>query len=387
MKPGYMTCHLCCILLACTCAVGQDRGSGGTSTPTSVSGGSRVALVIGNSAYQDERLQNPVNDAGDMAAVLRDCGFSVTLITDATYEVMDGAVADFGHMIRGADTALFYFAGHGLQVESENFLVPIDATLESPNEAKHRCLSMGLVLAKMDSAGANINIVILDACRNNPFARRFRSAQRGLASMEAAKGTVIVYATAPGEVAADGDGRNGVFTKHLLQNLATPGIELRDVLMQTRIDVARETGDKQVPWENSSLMGHFYFHGKDSGNLQGPAASPQLHTGQYTGSWTKTNGRISTFTFYLVENNPGRYRAVGTVEGWTCWEVFTGQLQGDELLMKGVDVTRNTRPKDAYALDTLRLRFEGGNRELRGNWEDNEADSGPVILRFVCSAG
>ena len=142
----------------------------------------RVALVIGNGAYPTAPLKNPVNDASDMAAALKRLGFEVTLLRDATMQQMEGAVREFGLALRRGGLGLFYFAGHGVQVAGENYLVPVNAVIQSEGDVKYGCLNAGLVLAKMEDAGNGPNVVILDACRNNPFARSFRSAEAALRS-------------------------------------------------------------------------------------------------------------------------------------------------------------------------------------------------------------
>ncbi len=220
----------------------------------------RTALVIGNAAYQTSPLKNPAHDAWDMAAKLRELGFDVTLLVDGDQRSMEEAVRRFGSKLRSAGgTGLFYYAGHGLQIAGRNYLVPVKADPQIEAEVAYECMDAGRILAWMEEAGNQLNILLLDACRNNPFTRSFRSASRGLARMDAPTGTFIAYATAPGSVAADGQGRNGVFTEHLLNNMARPGLDLGDVLLETRIAVAEATAGKQVPWETSSLMGRFFF--------------------------------------------------------------------------------------------------------------------------------
>ncbi|MBP8131828.1 MAG: caspase family protein [Candidatus Hydrogenedentes bacterium] len=250
------------MFLAAVCPVfaAQDRGGGGTAAPPpGGSGSARVALVIGNSAYAASPLRNPVNDANAMAEALRACGFEVTVKTDCDLETMEKAVTAFGERIRGAGAALFYYAGHGMQVNGENYLVPVTAQPESEDEVKFRCTNVGLVLAKMKNSGASVNLLILDACRNNPFPRSVRTTAAGLATMEAAKGVLIAYATAPGSVAADGDGENSVYTANLVQYLRQPGLPVEEVFKSVRADVSRQTNDAQIPWENTSLVGRFYF--------------------------------------------------------------------------------------------------------------------------------
>jgi len=224
----------------------------------------RLALVIGNGAYQTAPLKNPLNDAEDMAATLRKLGFKVVLKKNADQRTMEDTIRYFGKQLRGGGIGLFYFAGHGMQVDGRNYLIPINAKIDSESDVKYEAVDAGRVLGKMEDAENQINIVILDACRNNPFSRNFRSRQRGLARMDAPKGSLIAYATAPGEVAADGPERNGIFTKYLMKHMIEPNLPIELVLKQARIDVARATGERQIPWEASSLMGNFYFNSDKS---------------------------------------------------------------------------------------------------------------------------
>jgi uncharacterized caspase-like protein len=184
----------------------------------------RVALVIGNAAYPTAPLRNPLNDARDMAAALKSLGFDVILRENANLAQMEGAVSEFWGKLKKGGAGLFYFAGHGLQVQGRNYLVPVDARLSAEQDVKYRCMDAGLVLGRMENAGNPLNIVILDACRNNPYSRSFRSAQEGLAKMDAPKGSLVAYATAPDSVAADGSGKNGIYTGQLLKHLRTPGL-------------------------------------------------------------------------------------------------------------------------------------------------------------------
>ncbi len=159
---------------------------------------------------------NPVNDARDIAQALTRLGFEVIHRENLSQSEMKRAIRAFGEKIRSSDVSLFYYAGHGIQVNGENYLVPVDATINHEAEVEYEAVDLGLVLAQMEQAKNRVNVVILDACRNNPFARSFRSASRGLASVTAPGGTLIAYATAPGSVAADGGARNGLYTQELL---------------------------------------------------------------------------------------------------------------------------------------------------------------------------
>jgi TPR repeat protein len=221
----------------------------------------RLALVIGNSAYKSAPLKNPVNDARDMYAALKTLGFEATLLTDATMQQMEDAVREFGLALRQGGLGLFYYAGHGVQVGGNNYLVPVNAVIQSESDVKYGCLDAGLVLGKMEDAGNGLNLVILDACRNNPFARSFRSAEQGLAKMDAPTGSLIAYATSPGRTAADGEGKNGLYTQHLLRNINTPGLSVEELFKRVRQGVAMDSAKKQVPWEASSLIGQFSFAG------------------------------------------------------------------------------------------------------------------------------
>ena len=158
-----------------------------------------------------------------------------------------------------AAPGLFYYAGHGMQVKGKNFFLPVDADIQSEDEVPYRGIDANELLAKMESAKNRVNLVILDACRNNPFARSFRSSAQGLAQMDAPVGTLVAFATAPGSVAADGTGRNGLYTQHLLASLNQPGLKIEDVFKRVRVGVRQGSRGKQIPWENTSLEGDFYF--------------------------------------------------------------------------------------------------------------------------------
>lgn len=232
----------------------------------------RVALVIGNAHYKDAPLRNPVNDAHDMAAALRAIGFDVIERTDATQKEMNRAIVQFGERLTADTVALFYYAGHGMQVRGKNFLIPVDAQIASEAAIRAETVDVDAVL---DQLGASpLNIVILDACRNSPFERRFRGAGGGLAQMDAPKGSLIAYATAPGKTAADGDGRNGLYTQELLKLIRTPGLPIEAVFKRVRGNVARATADNQIPWESSSLTGDFFFIRTAAPGIAAATAAP-----------------------------------------------------------------------------------------------------------------
>jgi len=220
---------------------------------------SRVALVIGNSAYAGAPLPNPVNDARDMAQLLERSGFAVIKRENATLAEMNLALREFGDRLTRQSVGLFYYAGHGVQVRGRNYLIPVNADIAREDEVHYNALDLAAVLDKMDTARNPTNLVILDACRNNPFAGRFSVAAPGLAQIDAPPGSFIAFATAPGKVAIDGKGRNGLYTKFLLQNLARPGARIEDAFKEVRRGVRQESKGIQVPWESTSLEGDFYF--------------------------------------------------------------------------------------------------------------------------------
>jgi Caspase domain len=222
----------------------------------------RMALVIGNGSYANApSLKNPPNDAADMADALSDVGFSVERGINLTQRQMKSMIRALGQRLKGGGQGLFYFAGHGVQLRGHNYLIPVDADIRSEADVEDQGVDVNLVLGLMDEADNGLNVVILDACRNNPFARSFRSAASGLAQLDAPTGTLIAYATAPGSIAGDGQARNGLYTQELLKYIRTPGMSVEEILKQVRINVRGKTQGKQVPWESSSLTGDFYFTG------------------------------------------------------------------------------------------------------------------------------
>jgi len=219
----------------------------------------RVALVIGNSQYKASPLRNPVNDAKAMADTLGKLGFAVTSRYNLGQKEMKKAVKAFGKKLKKGGVGLFYYSGHGMQVNGTNYLIPVDAEVETEADVDIEAVPVGAVLAKMEGARNRLNIVILDACRNNPFATSFRSAAKGLSFMNAPIGTLIAYATAPGSIAADGDGKHGVYTSQLIRHMTEPGATIEQVFKKVRTAVKNDTGGSQVPWESTALEGEFCF--------------------------------------------------------------------------------------------------------------------------------
>ena len=225
-------------------------------------GEARTALVVGNAGYGgDTSLRNPVNDAHDMAEALRAVGFEVTQKENLDKRGFDAAVSDFASQLqqRGG-VGLFYYSGHGVQALGENYLIPVGAAIRSEADVEYEAVNARRVLRNMELAGNGLNIVVLDACRNNPYRSWYKGeGSKGLGRMDAPTGSIIAYATAPGTVAADGADRNSPYTTELLHGMRTPGLGIEHLFKQVRIQVARATNNRQVPWESSSLMGDFFF--------------------------------------------------------------------------------------------------------------------------------
>jgi hypothetical protein len=222
-----------------------------------------TALVIGNSEYPGpNKLKNPANDAEDFATELEKCGFSVIKAIDYNWSEMDQALKHFKKSLLDNDVGLFYFAGHGMQIDGENYLIAIDSDTAGEDEVKYSSLPLNRVIDVMESAPTSTSIVILDACRDNPFDRSWTrsSSARGLAPVYAPRGTLIAYSTSPGQTASDGAGRNGSYTAALLQHIATPDCSVEIMFKRVRNTLNVSTKSKQISWEHTSLSGEFYFN-------------------------------------------------------------------------------------------------------------------------------
>ncbi len=220
----------------------------------------RVALVIGNSAYTEvASLQNPKNDATDLAAELSKVGFTVEKVLDADRRAMEMAVDRFVKRISSESAALFHYSGHGMQVNNQNYLIPVDFRMTDEASVKFDAVSASKVHERMLGAGARLSMLVLDACRNNGFALS-RASGGGLAMMTAGKGSFLAFATAPGRTASDNpEGRNGLFTAHFIEGLRTPGLTLDRLFSQVRERTYEASGEEQLPWTSSSVIGDFVF--------------------------------------------------------------------------------------------------------------------------------
>src|ERR1700754_1607295 len=243
----------------------------------------RVAFVVGNGAYKNvAQLPNPPIDAKAMAQVLRNVGFDVVEGTNLTRDTMTERLLEFGKKAQGADVAVFFYAGHGIAISGTNYLLPVDADIKSEMDVKlGAAINIDLTLDQTMS-DAKVKLVFLDACRDNPFAAKIKSnsatrsvsVQTGLAEMKSGEGTLIAFATGPGQTALDGEaGTNSPFTRALLANIAQPGVEIQQAMTKVRAQVNEETSKGQLPWGHTNLIGAVYLNGAPTPGT-GPSASP-----------------------------------------------------------------------------------------------------------------
>ncbi len=328
----------------------------------------KIALVIGNSSYQQGYLKNPVNDARSITRVLRAKGFDVILRENvANKDDMKRAVREFGNKIQNGGVGLFYYAGHGVQVKGINYLIPVRAQINIEEEIEYESLDVGFVLAQMEAARNRMNIVILDACRNNPFARSFRSADRGLATINAPTGTLIAYATAPGSVASDGSGENGLYTEMLLKHIDKPGLKIEEVFKNVRAEVLDKSNGIQIPWESSSLVGDFYFTPSDEMQILAnqtityispPKSSETEDFFINTSSLPEPSAGIATWKAsndYFWLKIDGRFEEKNTTFEWQGKNlVVTHTPSGKKYLLENFQINSDNEWREALTLQSMK---------------------------------
>ena len=270
----------------------------------------RLALVIGNAAYRTDPLDNPINDARLIASSLQRSGFNVTLRENLDRTALLGALREFGNRLNENTIAVLYYAGHGLQLRDRNYLIPVDAEIRSEDEIPITGIDLSFILGRMSAARSRINIVILDACRNNPFAGKTVAAPRGLAQMDAPVGTLLAFATAPGKLAADsgtGNSANSLYALYLSKHLLTPGLPVESVFKRVREGVVKDTQQQQVPWESSSLQGEFAFVPGVAAAAREPA--PDQEAAGELAFWNsiQTSNRADEYRAYLRQYPNGRF--------------------------------------------------------------------------------
>ena len=294
-----------CLLLCVFCLVRSDQASAAE----------RVALVIGNSSYERlPRLGNPANDAGDLSQSLRRLGFNVTIVTDATFEKFRVALREFSRVAANADLAVLYYAGHGIEVAGENWLIPVDGQLRSDGDVNTEAVDMRAAMLAVSEA-KTLGLVILDACRNDPFAhiRRTsatRSASRGLAPIEPSENVLVAYAARDGTTASDGSGRNSPFTAALLRHIETPGLELEFLFRNVRDDVWQATDGAQQPFLYGSLSKDEIYLAGSAGTATAatvlPSETEAAEAAEIAWSFLRTTADVETlrrFTERFPDSN------------------------------------------------------------------------------------
>lgn len=276
--------------------------------------GGKTALVIGNGAYQSmPSLRNPANDANLIARKLAGLGFDVVRVIDGDRTDFWDGLKTFGRRAQGADVALVFYAGHGVQVNGQNWLLPVDADIQASTDLPSQALKANDLLEIMEASGARLKLVFFDACRNNPLPRSLsRGAANGLARLEAnAAGMMIAFATAPGDVALDGSGQNSPFTEALARMIDTPDLEVRHLMGRVRESVYTSTGERQLPWLNEALIGEFYFGGKSGNGAPQPTtqAPPDAQTPAAEVSVSRTEPRHQSAPSYRQDLCRSTYRA------------------------------------------------------------------------------
>ncbi|MFZ1814274.1 MAG: caspase domain-containing protein [Rhizobiaceae bacterium] len=292
------------------------------AAPAAALAGKRVALVIGNSAYENAgQLTNPANDASDMAATLTDLGFTVITGTDLDNRGMRDKVREFSNELRGAEAAMLFYAGHAMQVNGKNYLAPVDTRLEYESDLDFETIPLQFIQNQMEREAKTI-LLFLDACRDNPLTRSFKVASRsqgsgnGLAEEKlSSSGILIAFSTNPDNVALDGKGRNSPFTKALLDNIKRPGVEISTLMTDVRVQVVKDTDGAQTPWINSALLGRFYFNpdaaaSSESSNQQVASVSTSSEQSSSTAASTPSpsaagvdNARIAALAFDTVKDS------------------------------------------------------------------------------------
>jgi hypothetical protein len=275
----------------------------------------RVALLVGNNSYASTPLRNAVNDAKDFGEALKELGFHVIVRENASRREMIEAIREFDKALEGAQTALFFYAGHAMQFKDRNYLIPIDAAMGSEEDVTFFSVEVAQIFDRMDRARTRFNFIILDACRDNPFAASFKLSSAGLAQMGSPSGTLIAYATSPGSVAADGFGRNGVYTKHILQHIKVPDLPVEIMFKRVREGVERETRKLQTPWDSSSLKGDFAFNstGRQAvagGAPAGPSADMNLQIEREFWISVRESTRPEDIRAYLEKYPSGNFAAL-----------------------------------------------------------------------------
>ena len=273
---------------------------------------SRLALIIGNSAYHDAPLVNPTNDAKAVGSLFSQAGFTVSSHLNAKRADMIAAIERFGAAAKKSETKLvvFYYAGHGAQLDWRNYLLPVDAVVQRPEDMKQRCVDLSLLLGQFSAAKDKTFVVILDACRNNPFGASYRPEQKGLSQFDAPVGSLLAYATSPGNVASDGEGANGLYTENLVRELAKRGTRIEDALKRVRLNVRLASKGEQIPWETTSLEGDVFIFNEGQKKLSESEMEKLIEADVTEWARIKSSKKIDDWVSYLQTFPNGRFAEI-----------------------------------------------------------------------------
>ncbi|HEY4743087.1 MAG TPA: caspase family protein, partial [Desulfuromonadaceae bacterium] len=366
------------LLLICGVVNASDERSLAVRKKSALPAERRIALVIGNSSYADAPLKNPVNDADAMAIALREAGFDVIMRKNADRRALYNSIKEFGQKLKRSDVGLFYYAGHGVQVENANYLLPVDlrgGDLQDTDDLRRDAIPLGELLERMRDAGTN-NIIVLDACRDNPFlAKLSRSGSRGLAKVVTPASTSVLYSTDPGNTASDGaSGDNGVFTRRLVDAIQKDGMELVDVMREVSVAVNRDTNGVQRPVFDGVLSSKFYFHPAEPRSQQAAEPAPSITVDpkalelRYWESAEKAN-TPSAYKSYLKKYPGGDFADLANEK---LLVLENAKIRGEEA------VKAETERKAQEAAERERLARERAEqdrrmRELEAKWSEGAA--------------
>jgi uncharacterized caspase-like protein len=273
---------------------------------------SRLALIIGNSAYRDAPLTNPANDAKAVGGLFAQAGFTVDSRLDTTRVDMMAAIERFGAAAKRPETKLvvFYYAGHGAQLDWRNYLLPVDAVVQKQEDMKQRCVDLSLLLSQFSAAKDKTFVIILDACRNNPFGTAYRPEQKGLSQFDAPVGSLLAYATSPGNVASDGEGQNGLYTENLVRELGKRGTRIEDALKRVRLNVRLASHGEQIPWETTSLEGDIFIFNEGQKKLSETELEKLVEADVTEWGRIKSSKKIDDWVSYLQTFPNGRFAEI-----------------------------------------------------------------------------
>ncbi len=273
---------------------------------------SRLALIIGNSSYRVSPLLNPANDAKAVSGLFTEAGFTVDSLFNANRADMMAAIERFGAAVKRSETKLvvFYYAGHGAQLDWRNYLLPVDAVVERQEDMKQRCIDLNLLLGQFSAAKDKTFVVILDACRNNPFGNSYRPDQKGLSQFDAPVGSLLAYATSPGNVASDGEGANGLYTEHLVRELSKRNTRIEDALKRVRLNVRLASRGAQIPWETTSLETNVFIFNEAQKKLSEAEEEKLLESDFAEWGRIKSSRKVDDWVGYLRTFPNGRFAEI-----------------------------------------------------------------------------